>query len=723
MNSGPFWLANISSESLTVSLITFEQSYRVSSTGPEIPFELSPRHFSEAVDQSLSAAAESANLDPDQEPDTIALVIPPSWIGIDGKILSDKLKLFEELFREMKLRPMGFISYDDAIAEANNQIEGYLSSFVLVNFQREEMYVSLIYLGKVIERIGKTIVGEFGSVLLENALLELKTESTLPPQIIITGSYNDNILSSIKAHAWVGRKDVETFLHFPDIKSHSPAELTSIFLQAVSSQFDNSPSSTPRPKVEPEVEATVPVGETEIIEPEEVIVSEEVANSEPYGDADLVEVDPEDIGFAPMDDNFSPVVDSPQAVIPPELEAVPMTSNIPIATTKPKIKINFPKIKFSAPALPKLQSKTLLILLMFSPLLVLIPFFYSKAEITLFLTPYNFQKTITATFDPTVTEVDLGKGVFPSLSSVKELTTSVTVPTTGQKTIGDRSTGEIVIYNKSDKPLNLSKGSILSDQGAHKFELETAIQVASSSSNFALGVINLGQTKAMIKAADIGPEFNIEKDVMLTFKDNPETTVIAKVNSTLGGGNRRQIRAVSGADKTSLDSRLASAIDATTDKYLQSSISKIPNSIPELTQTKKGRVEYNREIGEEADELVATVTTTITTFSLNDTHKSKIINALFATDPDFGNVVSNYDQFSLTIQSKNQATFAVRYLPKIDKTSIAKMISGKSQKTATSLIKKNVRRVYNYQIATNLKAISFFNPLPLRTENIIINIK
>ena len=360
---------------------------------------------------------------------------------------------------------------------------------------------------------------------------------------------------------------------------------------------------------------------------------------------------------------------------------------------------------------------------MFSPLLVLVPFFYSKAEITLFLTPYNFQKTITATFDPTVAEVDLSKGVFPSLSSVKELTTSVTVPTTGQKTIGDRSTGEIVIYNKSDKPLNLSKGSILSDQGGRKFELETAIQVAPSSSNFALGVINLGQTKAMIKAADIGPEFNIEKDVMLTFKDHPETTVIAKVSSSLGGGNRRQIRAVSGADKTSLDSKLASAIDATTDKYLQSSISKIPNSIPELTQTKKGRVEYNREIGEEADELVATVNTTITTFSLNDTQKSKIINALFASEPDFSNVVSNYDQFALTIQSKNQATFAVRYLPKVDKSVVTKLVAGKSQKTATSLIKKNVRRVYNYQIVTNLKAISFFNPLPLRTENIIINIK
>lgn len=722
MNSGPFWLANINSESLAVSLVTFEQSYRISSTGPEVTFELSPHPFSEAVDQSLSAAAQAAMIDPDQEPDTIALVIPPSWIGIDGKILSDKLKLFEELFREMKLRPMGFISYDDAIAEANNQAEGYLSSFVLVNFQRQEMHVSLIYLGKVIERIEKNIVGEFGSVLLENALLDLKTESTLPPQIIVTGSYNENILNSIKAHPWVGRKDVETFLHFPDIKSYNPQELTGVFLQAVSSQFDSSPVSVSRSKFEPETEVAPSIDEVEAVEPEEPI-TEEIMALEPENDSDLVEVDPGDVGFAPMDDNFSPVLDFPQENNHSEPETTTEIPDIPLATAKSRIKINFPKLKFNAPTLPKFQSKSLLILLTFSPLLVLVPFFYSKAEITLFLTPYNFQKTITATFDPTVTDVDLSRGVFPSLSSVKELTTSVTVPTTGQKTVGDRSTGEIVIFNKSDKPLNLSKGSVLSDQGGHKFELETAIQVASSSSNFTLGVINLGQTKAMVRAVDIGPEYNLEKDVMLTFKDHPETAAIAKVNTTLGGGNRRQIRAVSSTDKSSLDSKLASAIEVTIEQYLQSPTSKIPNNIPELTQTKKGRVEYNREIGEETDELVATVTTTITTFSLNDSQKTKIINALFASEPDFSNVVANYDQFSLTIQSKNQATFAVRYLPKIDKLAITKMVSGKSQKTATSLIKKNVRRVYNYQIVTNLKAISFINPLPLRTENIIINIK
>ncbi|MFA5895065.1 MAG: hypothetical protein WC851_04785, partial [Candidatus Shapirobacteria bacterium] len=439
MNSGPFWLANISSASLAVSLVTFEQSYRISSTGPNIPFELSPHPFAQAVDQSLSAAAQAAMLDSDSEPDTIALVIPPSWIGIDGKILSEKLKLFEEMFRDMKLRPMGFISYDDAIAETNNQTEGYLSSFVLVNFQNDEMLVSLIYLGKVIERVEKSIVGEFSSVLLENALLELKTESTLPPQIIVTGTYTENILSSIKAHPWVGRKDVETFLHFPDIKSYNPQELTTVFLQAVTSQFDNSPVSSNRTK--PETEETESVDEVEVVEPEEVAFEEDSQIETPYpveDESGLTEIDPEDVGFAPMDDNFAPVENLPPQINLSEPETIVELPNIPIATTKPKVNLNFPKIKFNKPTLPRFQSKSLLILLMFSPLLILIPFFYSKAEITLFLTPYDFQKTVTATFDPTVSEVDLSKGTFPVLSSVKELNTSVTVSTTGQKTVGDR---------------------------------------------------------------------------------------------------------------------------------------------------------------------------------------------------------------------------------------------------------------------------------------------
>ena len=504
MNSGPFWLAHINTNSVSISLVTYEQSYQIASTGPEVAFSPLSGNFAKSVDMSLSTAAEDASLSPDSEPDTIALVIPPEWIGNDGKITPDKLKLFEDLFKEMKLRPMGFISYDEAIAEANNQTEGYLSSLILIHFQPKVMHVSLIYLGKIVERISKNFSDPFDSTVLEAALLELKSESALPPQVLIIGDFTESVLNSIKSHPWVGRKDVETFLHFPEIKSYSQSELINIFLQTVTSQFESPPPLSPPPttskiEVVPEPQSTRP---------------------------ELIEVDAGDVGFGPVDANFIPANQVPDQI---NIEP-PVIPKVPLHYSKTRFNLKFPKIKLHSPSLPSIHIKTFFWPLMFSPLLILIPFFYSKCEVLLYLTPYDFQKTLPVTFDSTITEVDLKKGIFPINSQTKELSTSVSVPATGQKTIGDRSTGEITIFNKLDKTINLSKGAVVFDPTGRKFELETAVQIASSSSNLSLGIINLGQTKAMVKAVDIGPESNLDKDTILKIKDYPDTSAIDKAN-------------------------------------------------------------------------------------------------------------------------------------------------------------------------------------------------
>ncbi|MFZ2153555.1 MAG: hypothetical protein WAV41_05920 [Microgenomates group bacterium] len=693
MDNKSFWLANIGLDTLSISLVTYDQNFQVSSLGPVTPYKLDPVDFSAAVDLSLSTAAENISLLPELEPDTIALIIPPYWVGNDGKIMAEKLKLFEELFKSLKLRPMGFICYDDAIAEANNQIEGYPASFVLVNFSTSIMTVSLVYLGKVIERIQKNADQNFNSNLLESTLIEFESESTLPPQIIVTGDYSEMTLESIKSYPWINRKDVETFLHFPDIKSYSPKELASIYLKAVTNQFENLP---PAPLSKP---------------PQPEVAVEELIIENPS--SPLVGVDPEDVGFGPVDTNFAT----------PSVEIETVTNEFtPPAPTLPKTKFSFPKLSFRFPSFPKISHNIFFIPLTLSPLLILIPFFFSTAQITLYLTPYVFTKTIPATFDSTISSVDLPNNRFPITSQSKELTTSVSVAATGQKTTGDRAGGEVTIFNKSDKAISLTRGTILSDSATHKFELESAVQIAASSSDLTMGVITLGQTKAMIKALDIGPEYNLEKDVRLQIKDYSDAIIIVKVNSSLAGGTRRQITAVSATDKNNLDNKLKESINSTISQYTQQ-ISTDTKIIPELTKTTRGRVEYNREVGEEADELSTTVITTITTYFFTDTQKSIISEALFSTDPDYSSTSSNFNQFSVGFLPNKQTIFTVQYLPKVAVATIAKLATGKSQARAISLIKKSLPRVYNYQISTNFSAITLINPLPLRSENISVTIK
>ena len=693
MEQQPFWLADINDHSVTISLISLiNGSYQVASIGPSISYEDSPESFISATDKSLSDSATAVNLPDTDEPNYLALIIPPFWIDSDGKITSEKLKLFNQLFKELKLKPMGFIASDEAVVEEANLSDGFPASFVLVNFSDHEMVVSLTYLGKVIERISKSIDDGFDPNLLESTLLEFHSDSTLPPQIILTGDITSSILESVKNFSWVGKKSIETFLHFPDIKHYDQNKVTGIYLKAIISQ----------------------------LQPPLPVTSEPVVESEPIT-SDLVEVDASDFGFVA---DQSPVETTPEA--PPEI-----IEPEPVITDKPPQKIalpkfSLPKIRFHLPSVNLFFTP-----LVFSPLLILIPFFFSTANITLFLTPYEFSKTLEVTFDPEAKDIDLIKRIIPINRQSLEINSSATAPTTGNKTVGDKAIGEVVVYNKQDKTQSLAKGTILIDTAGNKYELTTAAQIASSSANLDLGVINLGQTKVMVSAVDIGPEYNLGKDSKLHFKDFPETTILAKVSLGLTGGTKRQISAVSATDKANLEQQLSTKITTAVDETITKKLSETPDIIKDAVQISKGRIEYNREVGEEADELSATSVSTVYIFHLDQSQKSQLLSAFLSPEPGFSDSKYSLNDFTFKLnpskksidQIKGQLVVTGKSIPKLNTVDIAKLLSGKSQTTAAALIKKNYPRVYNYQINTNFSFLSSINPLPFRLQNIKIEIK
>ena len=98
-------------------------------------------------------------------------------------------------------------------------------------------------------------------------------------------------------------------------------------------------------------------------------------------------------------------------------------------------------------------------------------------------------------------------------------------------------------------------------------------RLPSSSSDLDKGVITLGQTRAMIEAGDIGPEYNLAKDASLTFKDGNLSELIAKANSAFAGGSKQEIAAVSPEDRTRLEADLTQKINQEVETRVQSAIS------------------------------------------------------------------------------------------------------------------------------------------------------
>ncbi len=112
MDSPYYWLISINTTSVAVALVQNSTPSLVSSIGPDTEWTPGdPDSFLRSVDISLSAAAEKVSMDPEDEPSQAAFILPPQWIGNDGKIFPDYLKLMENLCHSLKLKPLGLIRF------------------------------------------------------------------------------------------------------------------------------------------------------------------------------------------------------------------------------------------------------------------------------------------------------------------------------------------------------------------------------------------------------------------------------------------------------------------------------------------------------------------------------------------------------------------------------------------------------------------------------------
>lgn len=687
METKSFWLISIEETNIIVSLISVNNNSSVDSIGLTkkwIPFD--EESFLLAVDESLSSAALNADISEDQEPESAAFVLPPFWVDSDGKIVSGKLKLIENVCRSLKLKPTGFISYDEAIVEEANSKDGFPASFILFYLGDNEFTLSLVYLGNIKERIHKNFSGDFNVSLIELALLEFNSESTLPPQIIAFGNINSEIISNIKNYPWIGRKDIETFLHFPEIKIYSTPDIIHLYAKTITSQLS-------------------PTSDSKINHPD-------------ISQSSLEEVTAESLGF-----DIEPEI--PEIIEPEIIE--------PEIIEKPKekksFKINFPvvpKIHISFGFLKKIKFRGGVI---FLPLIILLSltsilFYFSKANITLFVTPFSFLKTIPIKLDSTTTTIDSSKSIIPVEKKTFNVTATTDIKTTGQKVIGDKAKGEIVVFNKLEKTQTINKGAVLQDSTGKKFELINSVQVASSSSNLSQGVITLGQTKALVAALDIGPEYNLDKDIKLLFKDFSENSLVANVKEPFTGGSKRQINAVSKEDKVAIEQKITEMINTSANEKINKDFSDIPGIIRESIQSKTNRIEYNREVGEEADDLTASVEANITVFVLDPKQKNEIVNSFLIKENNFEQSQIDSKKFNLSYKinkidkdfATGELTIDGQTLPKIDLTQLTKNLVGKTKKKASEIIKKSVPKLYNYQIKTNFL-------LPFQQKNIIFEIK
>jgi hypothetical protein len=752
MPNDSFWLIIFEEDSVGVSFIKLSSDgYSIIAIGPETKFSLEPpESLIQAVDHSLSQASEAASLSENDEPSRAAFIIPSFWVGPDGKISSHHFKQIETLCKKLKLQPLGFVSHEDALIEDVNSQDGFPPSFILINSRSDKFSLSLVYLGKVKEQIQKPLADRISPQLVEQALIELETQSTLPPQIIFLGQVDEETLNSFKDYDWVGKKNIETFLHFPEVKAVSPSGAIDVYCRVILHQ--SAPKAPiPLPTPQPDFSVDSPPADKLEIEDSEDDESQDhpvLASNPPSPDPspDLItqlpqEVDLFQLGF----EVYEPKTVSPPVseVLPPEpppvsIESLNEEAPKPVSSkiTLPRLpKINPPRLKLSLPSLrlslPK-KLKTILVgLLIASPLFALVPLLFTRADITLFLTPYSLDKQFDVILDPAATAVSQSATIVPVTKKDLKVSVSANIETTGVKTVGEKSKGEVVIFNKLDKVQNLPKGTILADSTGKKFETLNLVSVASSSSDLEEGVIKLGQTKTIVQALDIGPEYNISKDTRLSLKDFSETSLIAKTSQAFVGGTKEQISAVSQADVKNIQEKIKESISQATEEKINNDLNSLSGAIKDSLKIKQQKTEISREVGEQAQELTATAQADISIFVLDPQKKPEVLTAFLSGDESYNQ--STKDTASLNLDfsavkndgAKVTAKMAItgQLLPAVNLEVIKSAIKGKSLGFTRQYLQSQVTRVYNFSITTNFPYLETLNPLPINPRRIQIETK
>lgn len=686
MGNTQFWLVTLFETTVAVHLVetTVNREVKVIATGLTQHWQGQVENLVSAVDVSLSGCAQLLSLPQAEEPNKVAFILLPTWVSKDGRILDEKKKLIEQICRQLKLKPMGFTPYDEALSEYLSGQEGALVNLLIAHFFPKEIVCSYVLQGRVVARYQHPIdmSEDINPKTMEFVFSRLRQDTPLPSELLLVGDTPLNTLEHFLKYPWTAQRNPQLFLHLPTIKKYNQGQITQIYAEFVVQNTGLVPHTNPENvEVLPVTEISPPLPEPEVTE--------------------IEEIEPELMGFK------NDVSEPASIPTPPALQL-------------PKIKLD---LNYSSFILPLLG----IITVFFIGAAFLL--YNNKATLILYANPVAINKTIKVNLSTQATALDVTKGIIPVVKKTEDVTASGTTEATGKKTTGEKAKGEITIYNKQEKSQTLPKNTVLKDVNGHRFFLSNVTVLAAAEPDLNAGVINLGQTKAMVTAEVIGSDGNLAKDTPLTFIDLSNTLLLAKVSQPFTGGSSREITVVSLADRTKLDQILNDQIKLELDKKV-SEQKNASDIIGNTLKILKGKVDLSREVDEEASEVTGNISATVTIFYLEPQTKTKLIQSYLSTEPSLANTQINPKDVRLVFTNQGQddkqangnLTFTGNAPPSLPKENLKNRLAFKSISELKNLLTQLAPRVYDFSV-TNTSRINLLpNRLPLRPQNLQLEI-
>ncbi len=507
------------------------------------------------VDASITEAAK--NLEP--APRKVILGLPDSWMTDGNDIHPSKKHHVYRVIKELNLEAMGMVPTTQALIHYLKKKEGIPPTAIILEVFSTKVVVSIVKLGKVeaSEEVG--LSGDLPRDV-EEGLARMDYDN-LPSRFILTdGTDLENeeqqlisfpwkeklpfrhlpkvevlpIDFSIKAVAWAG--GLEAMVHQSGIDISDP----------VTVQDTDSNLSIPT-KSPPSALADLGFSYEETLPPTEVSDTLPLTEEDEIieGDDEVSAIDIPDetatTDFAIPEEDLSPRKSMPKRKV---------LAILPKISLKNKIHFSFPKLSASR------FVPIIVILLLLIPVGAIFAYFsfFVKTEVDIVVVPQKTSKVVNLSI------AESKQSDLPTLIAYRKTVSGKaqeSLPTTGEATVGERSTGTITIFNRAATPLSLKSGiSISSDTGTQNFILSEAILVASKSADLLSGSEVFGKKEgAKVAAVKIGAEYNLSKNTSFTVDNYSKSLAYAIADSDFSGGTSRVVRAVDRADLDKLTSQ------------------------------------------------------------------------------------------------------------------------------------------------------------------------
>ncbi len=632
-----FLVLKIDNESIQAAVWTVvDKKIKVLRLGSVEEWE-NKKELLKAADSAITSASEEIS----PEPKEIIFGLPPIWVKGED-IVVEKKRLLANLCQKLELKPVGFVISLEALITYLRSQQGTPPSAIFVCLEPTEIIVSLVHLGKLVDS-QQVARSQDLALDIKEGLARFKIKSNFPARMILFDGLTDfeEAKQQIISFDWLAELP---FLHFPKVESFS----TNFVMRAIAiagggevaralgfevlkiakEEIDDKKTNK---RKEWKIQGAIKETEKKTIKKKEIgdFSSQDSALPVVKRASEVPEEKEENIekfGFIEGKDVRQLIKKDQQITVEEEREEIKNEEK------ELEKKGNFlvrkrERSSFALSMNPLVNilkyflKKKIIFLALFLPVLfvgLLLAFlFLSKAEITLYLVSQNLEEEVSFKLSSDAKTVNKEARIIPAQELITEIEGEKQKESSGEKLVGEKAQGEVVIYNKTEVEQTFPQGTVLIGEDNLKFILNEEVTVASRSTetkNEGAEII-WGKATAGVAAASVGEESNVEAGGSFDFEDYSSNSFAAKTEEGLSGGTSEMVKVVTKEDREGLLEELREELEEKAKDELQSELSEDKIILDKIVESEILDEDFNREAGDEGEDLKLKLKASAVTFS------------------------------------------------------------------------------------------------------------